>query len=199
MTNDKQPEGASPDKIDVQNENSIKEWSENASNPNSATSLVTLCDLASEDVASCPTTTRAPSLDLRTVPQRTTPAVCNQECPMTHPNPLSFRRSANFRWGLAALAIAAGPVMSQPTGNPKGTAAPTVEGNSTKSPATRNRDARAQEPGSDSNTKPDSRAARSGNLRTPGVGTAGGLTGRHPGSGTTTGTTQTDQAPAAKP
>ena len=30
-----------------------------------------LCDVAREDVASCPTTTRAPSLDLRSVPQRT--------------------------------------------------------------------------------------------------------------------------------
>lgn len=111
-------------------------------------------------------------------------------------------RSASFRWGFAALALAfaAGPAMAQPTGNPKGTAAPAAEGNSSKSPATRNRAAQQEDRRSESATKQDSRAVRSGNLRTPGSGTSGGLSGRHPGDGSATGTTQTNQAPpAAKP
>ena len=86
----------------------------------------------------------------------------------------SCLRNASFRWGLAALAVAIGPAMSQPTGNPKGTAAPAVEGTASKPPATRNRAAQNQDRGSDSATKPESRAARSGNLRTPGIGTVWG-------------------------
>jgi hypothetical protein len=98
------------------------------------------------------------------------------------------------------LALAVGPALSQPTGNPKGTAAPPTEGNAAKRPATR-----AQQPSDDAKksnggarTNPDSRAARSGNLRSPGVGTAGGLTGRHPGEGASNRTTETDQAPPVK-
>lgn len=111
-------------------------------------------------------------------------------------------RSASFRWGFAALALAfaAVPATAQPTGNPKGTAAPAAEGNSSKSPATRNRAAQQEDRRSESATKQDSRAVRSGNLRTPGSGTSGGLSGRHPGDGSATGTTQTNQPPpAAKP
>jgi len=118
---------------------------------------------------------------------------------MTRPIDTCFSRSANLRWGLAALALAVGPALSQPTGNPKGTAAPSVDGNATKSPATGNRARRTEDRASDTTSKPQDRTARSGNLRTPGVGTAGGLTGRHPGDGSSTSTTQTDQAPPAKP
>jgi hypothetical protein len=109
------------------------------------------------------------------------------------------RRAANSRWGFAALALAfvVGPAMTQPTGNPKGTAAPAAEGSSSKSPATRNRAAQQEDRRSDSATKQDSRAVRSGHLRTPGTGTSGGLSGRHPGDGSATGTTQTNQAPPA--
>ena len=108
------------------------------------------------------------------------------------------RRNAYLRWGIAVLAIAAGPAMSQPTGNPKGTAAPSAQGSSAKPPATRNRAAPKDDRHPDSTADGSSRAARSGNLRTPGIGTTGGLTGRHPGDGSDTGTTQTDQAPPAK-
>jgi hypothetical protein len=110
-----------------------------------------------------------------------------------------FRRSANLHWGLWALAAAVGPAMAQPTGNPKGTAPLNAEGNSQKAPATRNRemggrDERRTEDASGATSK----AARGGHLRTPGVGTAGGLTGRHPGDGSTNRTTETDQAPPVK-
>ena len=115
-------------------------------------------------------------------------------CPPHSPAP----RNACLRWGLAVLAIAAVPAMSQPTGNPKGTAAPSVQGSSAKPPATRNRAVPKDDRQPDSTADGGSRAARSGNLRTPGIGTTGGLTGRHPGDGSGTGTTQTDQAPPAK-
>ena len=108
------------------------------------------------------------------------------------------RRNAYLRWGFAVLAIAVGPALSQPTGNPKGTAAPSAEGSSAKPPATRNRAARKDDRDANGATAPGSRAARSGNLRTPGIGTTGGLTGRHPGDGSGTGTTTTDQAPPPK-
>ncbi|KWT97001.1 MULTISPECIES: hypothetical protein [unclassified Variovorax] len=110
-----------------------------------------------------------------------------------------FRRNANLHWGLWALAAAVGPAMAQPTGNPKGTAPLSAEGNSAKPPATRKRDAGRPEErrveGAESSTP---KAVREGHLRTPGVGTAGGLTGRHPGDGSTNRTTQTDQAPPVK-
>jgi hypothetical protein len=110
-----------------------------------------------------------------------------------------FRRSANLHWGLWALAAAVGPAMAQPTGNPKGTAPMTAEGNSQKPPATRNRDARQQEERRTEDTRAATpRAVQEGHLRTPGVGTTGGLTGRHPGEGSTNRTTETDQAPPVK-
>ncbi|WP_143684722.1 hypothetical protein [Variovorax sp. KK3] len=104
-----------------------------------------------------------------------------------------------FLISAAALSIALGTAMAQPTGNPKGTVAPPSEGNAAKSPASGNRARQTEAPPQQgSATNPDSRAARSGNLHTPGVGTAGGLTGRHPGTGSTNGPTQTDQAPPVK-
>jgi hypothetical protein len=112
-----------------------------------------------------------------------------------------LRRTANIHWGLAVLALITGPAIAQPTGNPKGTAAPPTEGSSAKPPATRNR-AGAPETrrpaASGSATNPDAKAARRGQLRTPGTGTAGGLSGRHPGDGSSTGTTETDQAPRVR-
>jgi hypothetical protein len=110
-----------------------------------------------------------------------------------------FRRSANLHWGLWALAAAMGPAMAQPTGNPKGTAPLSAEGNSAKPPATRNRNASQdgeQRVEGDRSSAP--KAVREGHLRTPGMGTAGGLTGRHPGDGSTNRTTETDQAPPVK-
>ena len=111
-----------------------------------------------------------------------------------------LRRTANLHWGLAVLALITGPAVAQPTGNPKGTAAPPSEGSAANSPATRNRaGAETERPAtSGSATHPDARAARSGHLRTPGGGTAGGLSGRHPGDGSSTTTTETDQAPKVR-
>ncbi|VTU41246.1 hypothetical protein H4CHR_05981 [Variovorax sp. PBS-H4] len=111
-----------------------------------------------------------------------------------------FRRSANLHWGLWALAAAVGPAIAQPTGNPKGSAPVTMEGNSAKAPATRNRNAGSEEERrtEDRAGGSTSKASRAGHLRTPGVGTAGGLTGRHPGDGSANRTTETDQAPPAK-
>ena len=110
-----------------------------------------------------------------------------------------FRRSANLHWGLWALAAAIGPAIAQPTGNPKGTAPLSAEGNSSKPPATRKRDTSQEEErrveGASSSAP---KAVREGHLRTPGMGTAGGLTGRHPGDGSTNRTTETDQAPPLK-
>ena len=107
-------------------------------------------------------------------------------------------RSARLHWALAVLALIAGPALAQPTGNPKGTAAPPSEGSAAKSPATHNRADPANTgrgTKSGETTNPDKRAARAGHLRTPGLGTAGGLSGRHPGDGSSTSTTETDQAP----
>jgi hypothetical protein len=115
--------------------------------------------------------------------------------------PLSscFRRSANLHWGLLALAAAVGPAIAQPTGNPKGAASLGAEGNSSKPPATRGRDASHQEkPRIEGASRSDIKAVRGGHLRTPGVGTAGGLTGRHPGDGSSSRTTETDEAPPVK-
>jgi hypothetical protein len=110
-----------------------------------------------------------------------------------------FRRNANLHWGLWALAAAVGPAIAQPTGNPKGTAPLNAEGNSSKAPATRNREmGRQEERRTEDAGGSTSKAAREGHLRTPGMGTAGGLTGRHPGDGSTNRTTETDQAPPAK-
>jgi hypothetical protein len=120
---------------------------------------------------------------------------------MTSPLDACLRRSANLRWGVAMLALAAGPALSQPTGNPKGTMAPPAQGDAAKPPATRAEQPSddAKKPQAGARTNPGSRAARSGNLRSPGVGTAGGLTGRHPGEGASNRTTETNQAPPAKP
>ncbi|WP_232076769.1 hypothetical protein [Variovorax sp. PBL-H6] len=112
-----------------------------------------------------------------------------------------FRRSANLHWGLWALAAAVGPAIAQPTGNPKGTAPMSTEGNSAKAPATRNRNASSEDQerrSSEDVGGASSRDARAGHLRTPGSGTTGGLTGRHPGDGSTNRTTETDQAPPLK-
>lgn len=110
-----------------------------------------------------------------------------------------FRRNANLHWGLCALAAAVGPAMAQPTGNPKGTAPPSVEGNSAKPPATRSRNAGQEVERRNEDTRAATpRPVQEGHLRTPGVGTAGGLTGRHPGDGSTNRTTETDQAPPVK-
>lgn len=84
---------------------------------------------------------------------------------------------------------------AQPTGNPKGSVAPTDQRSS--QPGTP-RPSGAARPG-EAATNPDAPAARSGALRQPGVGTTGGLSGRHPGDGSKTGTTSTDQAPPTGP
>lgn len=110
-----------------------------------------------------------------------------------------FRRSANLHWGFWALAAAVGPAIAQPTGNPKGTAPMSAEGNSSKAPATRNRAAsRTEERRTEDAGASTPKAVREGHLRTPGIGTSGGLTGRHPGDGSTNRTTETDQAPPVK-
>lgn len=99
----------------------------------------------------------------------------------------------------SALAVAAATVAmhapAQPTGNPKGTIAPTEQRSSR--PGTPRADAPAR-PGEPA-TNPDAPHVRSGALRQPGTGTSGGLSGRHPGDGSKTGTTSTDQAPPAGP
>lgn len=117
--------------------------------------------------------------------------------------------------GIVAMAVSAlicgvsAPVAAQPTGNPKGSMAPSVQGESGKKPATRATPGGSGE-SADSGDKggsvssgetvtPDSPKARSGNLRTPGIGTTGGLSGHHPGDQPSTGPTQTDQAPKPKP
>jgi hypothetical protein len=97
----------------------------------------------------------------------------------------------------AALCVAFSPfALSQPTGNPKGTSPPPSRGEAAKPPATHARPvAKEGAVSSDEAAAPDSRAARSGNLRTPGVGSPGGLAGRHPGQQPSGGTTETNQAP----
>lgn len=126
--------------------------------------------------------------------------VTQRESPMTQSLSSCFRRSANLHWGLWALAAAIGPAIAQPTGNPKGTAPPAVEGNSAKPPATRKRDAgQGEERRAEGASSSAPKAVREGHLRTPGMGTAGGLTGRHPGGdGSTNRTTETGQAPPVK-
>lgn len=74
-----------------------------------------------------------------------------------------------------AGALLAAHVAAQLTGNPKGTSAPTVQGGSAKAPATRRTDA-GQRPGTGAVEAAQGAAA----ARTPGGGTAGRLTGRHP-------------------
>ncbi|MBT2325490.1 hypothetical protein J7E62_24460 [Variovorax paradoxus] len=104
---------------------------------------------------------------------------------------------------VAAALLAVGPVQAQPTGNPKGTAPPPTEGAAAKSPsgsaarsrADRDEDARKSS-GASTQQAP---AARGGHLRTPGAGTAGGLTGRHPGDDSSNRTTETNQAPRSRP
>jgi len=105
--------------------------------------------------------------------------------------------------GFVAIALIcmgmSAPVDAQPTGNPKGSMAPSVKGESGKKPATRARAGdKSGSVSSGETVTPDSPTARSGNLRTPGIGTTGGLSGHHPGDPPSTGTTQTDQAPRAK-
>lgn len=101
---------------------------------------------------------------------------------------------------LAIISIlAAGPALAQPTGNPKGTTPPSTQGTAAKTPAERGGRPAQSEATPDvagARTNPDSKAARSGQLRTPGIGTAGGLSGRHPGDGTANRTTETNQAPS---
>jgi len=74
------------------------------------------------------------------------------------------------------VALAASIGAAQPTGNPKGTMTPPTQGESGKTPATRSSAV-------DSTSKPAA-GANAGQgaavARTPGGGTAGGLTGRHP-------------------
>lgn len=108
----------------------------------------------------------------------------------------TFRRTLFLSCLLAA--VATGTAMhaaAQPTGNPKGTTAPTDQRSSHPGTPRPSGDARPGEAA----TNPDAPAARSGALRQPGTGTAGGLSGRHPGDGSKTGTTTTDQAPPAGP
>jgi len=114
------------------------------------------------------------------------------------------RATSNWVLGPLALslALAGGQALGQPTGNPKGTVAPSVKGTAPKPPATR----------ADTTTTPstpapsdqgamgsETRAGQSSDRRTPGSGTAGGLTGRHPGGqGSSTGTTETNQTRPVK-
>jgi hypothetical protein len=98
---------------------------------------------------------------------------------MTDPSmpDIPFVRSSPIAITLGiGVALAATIGWAQPTGNPKGTVAPTTQGESAKAPATRSMPI-------DSASKPAG-AANPGQAeavaRTPGGGTAGGLTGRHP-------------------
>lgn len=111
---------------------------------------------------------------------------------------MTFNRAFVLAIGASALTLST-LAQAQPTGNPKGSVAPSTAGQADKKPATRSRDtgARPDRPG-EAATNPDNPIARSGNARTPGIGTTGGLTGRHPGDGSKNSTTQTDQAPAPK-
>ena len=107
------------------------------------------------------------------------------------------------RLGLAiAIAVMlAGPAaIAQPTGNPKGTAKPPSQGAAAKAPEgarARPADTAPAEADRGARTNPDDSRARGGHMGTPGVGTAGGLSGRDPGktNPSTTGTTETNQAP----
>lgn len=93
-----------------------------------------------------------------------------------------------------SLALATAGASAQPTGNPAGTQSPDVRGQAAKTPATRapqsgasaNDDQRAPTGDGQARTNPDNPAARAGHTRTPGGGTAGGLTGRHPQGGSAT-------------
>lgn len=105
-----------------------------------------------------------------------------------------------FVLAISACALTVSAIAhAQPTGNPKGSVAPSTAGQADKKPATRAPDtgARPKVPG-EAVTNPDNPISRSGNARTPGIGTTGGLTGRHPGDGSKNSTTQTDQAPTPK-
>jgi len=105
-----------------------------------------------------------------------------------------MRRIASHVLTIALCAVLPWFAVAQPTGNPKGTAAPSVTGESAKPSATRARPVTKTGPvSSDQVMAPDSRAARSGNLRTPGVGSPGELAGRQPGQ--QGGPTETNQTP----
>lgn len=99
--------------------------------------------------------------------------------------------------GASALTLSMA-AQAQSSGNPKGSIAPSSTGQAEKKPATRatGTGARQDRP-AETTTSPDHPIARSGNARTPGIGTTGGLTGRHPGDGSTNSTTRTDQAAPA--
>jgi len=123
---------------------------------------------------------------------------------------IAFSSKATSSKGVVAIAALAlicigmsAPVDAQPTGNPKGSRAPSVQGESAKKPATRatpgDSGDKSGSVSSGETVTPDSPKARSGNLRTPGIGTTGGLSGHHPGDPPSTGPTQTDQAPKPKP
>ncbi|VWX59465.1 conserved exported hypothetical protein [Burkholderiales bacterium 8X] len=84
---------------------------------------------------------------------------------------------------LAIAALAAGAAVAQPSGNPKGTSAPpTSEVGKAPEGASRRGDSAAARSTTERQTNPGSPQASSGGLRTPGSGTAGGLTGRQPGN-----------------
>lgn len=111
---------------------------------------------------------------------------------------MTFKRAFSLALGASVL-TASFIAHAQPSGNPKGSAAPSTAGQAEKKPASRGRDTGArQDRPAEAATNPDNPIARSGNARTPGVGTTGGLSGRHPGDGSKNSTTQTDQAPPPK-
>ncbi|WP_225784179.1 hypothetical protein [Xenophilus sp. Marseille-Q4582] len=127
---------------------------------------------------------------------------------MTSTLPRPPRAPIGRRALAACLALAACAAFAQPTGNEAGSARPDVRGQAAKPPATRSPTAKdapndqqraVPQPGGAA-TNPDNPAARSGHTRTPGSGTAGGLSGRHPqggrGDGGETGATGRATEPA---
>ncbi|MGJ7492676.1 translation initiation factor IF-2 [Variovorax sp. ZT4R33] len=91
----------------------------------------------------------------------------------------SARRSAAAVAVLIAATLGyAASVVAQPAGNPKGTARPPVDGNSTKKPATRGGMAETASPDT-LGPEHGPAHARPRNSQPPGGGTAGGLTRRN--------------------
>lgn len=119
-------------------------------------------------------------------------------------DPEIFRHSQFFSSVLVTVALATSPaVFAQPTGNPKGTAAPVSREADKPTAATRpsgSVDGSSSVGKLDSDSGPTSARTNSGISSTPGSGTAGGLPKTQPGDGRpadlTKGQTRQPGAPA---